>query len=61
MMGSANKTLGCIKYTLHGAPEKAKLLAYTSLVRPKLEYADVLLDPSDITSIGELELIQTKP
>ena len=60
IMGSANKTLGCIKYTLHGAPEKAKLLAYTSLVRPRLEYADVLWDPSGNTSIGELELIQNK-
>lgn len=60
IMGSANRTLGCIKYTLHGAPEKAKLLAYTSLCRPKLEYADVLWDPSDNASIEDLELVQNK-
>ena len=60
IIGSANKTLGSIKYTLHGAPENAKLLAYTSLCRPKLEYADVLWDPSDNGSIEELELIQSK-
>ena len=31
-----------IKQTLHAAPEKAKLFAYTSLCRPLLEYADTI-------------------
>ena len=34
-----------IKQTLHAAYEKAKLLAYTSLRRPLLEYADTPLSP----------------
>jgi len=59
-MNIANRTLGCIKYTLHQAPEKAKLLAYTSLCRPRLEYADVLWDPADATTSNKIELIQNK-
>ena len=35
---NANRTLAMIKQTLHAAPEKAKLHAYTSLCRPLLEY-----------------------
>ena len=35
----AKRTLSLIKQTLHNAPKKAKLLAYTSLCRPKVEYA----------------------
>ena len=43
----ASKVLGCIKFTLHEAPEKGKLLAYTSLCRPILEYGDTLCNPPD--------------
>jgi hypothetical protein len=31
-----------------------------ALCRPKLEYADVLWDPSDNASIEDLELVQNK-
>ena len=34
----ASKVLGCIKFTLHEAPENGKLLACTSFCRPILEY-----------------------
>ena len=32
-------SIGMIKHTLFNAPEQAKLLAYTSLCRPHLEYS----------------------
>ena len=40
------------------ALQSAKLLAYSSLCRPILEYADVLWDPADAASIEELEVVQ---
>ena len=54
----ALKVLGCIKFTLHEAPEKGKLLSYTSLCRPILEYGDTLCDPPDKKSINYIELLQ---
>ena len=40
----ANKTLGCIKRNLHSCPERVKAQAYTSLVRPILEYGSTAWD-----------------
>ena len=37
---------------------EAKLLAYTSLCRPILEYADVVWDPSPRSKIYDIELVQ---
>ena len=56
----ASKVLGCIKFTLYKAPEQGKLLAYTSLCRPILEYGDTLRDPPDKKSINDIELLQNK-
>jgi len=38
----ASKILGAIKHVLHEAPREGKLLAYTSLCRPILEYVDTV-------------------
>ena len=51
--------LDCIVYPLQEAPEKGKLLAYTSLCRMILEYADTLWDPSDKTSHDAIEHVQS--
>ena len=52
--------LGGIKHLMHNAPQEAKLLAYTSLCRPILEYADVVGDPSVESKVRDIELIQNK-
>ena len=41
-VNSAKKVFVCIKYALNDAPQPAQLLAYSSLCRSILEYADVL-------------------
>jgi len=40
------------------APKEAKLLAYTSLCRPILDYADVVWDPATRSEVHDVELIQ---
>ena len=45
---------------MHNAPQEAKLLAYTSLCRPILKYADVAWDPSIKSKVHDIELIQNK-
>ena len=59
-LNKASKILGCIKHTLHGAPTKAKRLAYTSLCRPILEYADSAWDPCNKQTIYTIEMIQNR-
>ena len=56
----AKRTLGLIKRTLHNAPKKAKLLAYTSLCRPKVEYAATLWDPYNKGLIHDIEMVQNQ-
>ena len=43
---------------MYDAPKEAKLLAYTSLCRPILVYADVVWDPSARSVIHDIELVQ---
>lgn len=56
----ATKILGAIKYTLNCAPIPSKLLAYTSLCRPILEYADTLWDPAKKQTAEQIENVQRK-
>jgi hypothetical protein len=57
---SASKVLVCIKYSLHEASDKGKLLAYTSLCRPILEYGDTVWDPTDTTTSNAIEFVQSQ-
>jgi len=43
---------------MYDAPKDAKLLAYTSLCRPILDYADVVWDPAVRSKVHDIELIQ---
>ena len=45
---------------MHNAPQEAKQLAYTSLCRPILEYANVVWDPSAKCKVHDIEIIQNK-
>ena len=44
---------------LYGASIERKTLAYTSLCRPILEYADIVWDPVSKQAINSLEKVQT--
>ena len=57
-INSANRVLGSIKHSIREAPAASKLLAYTSLCRPILEYADCLWDPADKSSSEAIEQVQ---
>lgn len=57
---SAFKKLCYLRHKLKHAPSETRLIAYTSLVRPKLEYAAIVWDPYTKTNIDALEMIQRK-
>ena len=56
----ASKVLGMVKFTLYDAPRQARLLAYTSLCRPILEYADSVWDLSLKKTINDIEMVQNR-
>lgn len=55
---SARRKLGLLRHKLKNSPANIKLLAYTSIVRPCLEYACVVWDPHTKKDIDNLEKIQ---
>lgn len=57
---SANRVLGYIRRNLTLAPSSVKLLAYNTLVRPKLEYASAIYDPFQLNLIKTLEAVQNQ-
>jgi len=59
-VNNASKILGCIKHAIYNAPMKAKLIAYLSLCRPILEYADTLWDPTNKSACAEIEQVQNQ-
>ena len=59
-MDEASWILGVIQYAQQTAPEKSKLLVYTSFCRLIMEYVDVLWDPTDKQSNDSLEKIHSK-
>lgn len=55
-----SKTLGLIKRKFYLANSATKLLAYTTLVRLKVEYASIIWNLHQTYLIDELEAIQNK-
>lgn len=49
IINSANRTLGYLRRNLFLAPPSIKQLAFLTFVRPKLEYAEAIFDPTTIT------------
>ncbi|XP_067932804.1 uncharacterized protein [Watersipora subatra] len=54
----SRKILGGIKHLMYSTPKEAKLLAYTSLCRPILEYADAVWATTNKNTIQCIELVQ---
>ena len=58
--GAANRMLGFMWRNLRQAPKNIKEKAYTSFVRPKLEYCSSIWDPYQKQDIRKLELVQNR-
>ena len=56
----ASRSLGLIKRNLWNCPRKVRETAYTSIVRPKLEYASASWNPYYKKDISTLERVQRK-
>jgi len=56
----ANKTLGFVRRNLYNCPKSVKTNAYTSLVRPHLEYSSAAWDPYHKEHIAKLESVQKR-
>ena len=54
----ARQQTGMVKRALYDAPERAKLLAYTSLCRPHVEYASAVWDPALEYLKHDIEMVQ---
>lgn len=57
---SALRKLGLLRHKLKGTPANVKLLAYNSIIRPKLEYAAIVWDPHTAKDIKEIEKVQRR-
>lgn len=57
---SAFRKLYLLRDKLKGAPSDSKLLAYSSIIRPRLEYARTVWDSSTKLNFETLERIQRK-
>ena len=58
--GKASKVMGMVKRNFWNCPQKVKVTAYTSIVRPMLEYASAAWDPHLQKDIASLEKVQRK-
>ena len=54
----ASRTLGFVRRIVYNCPFEAKSLAYTSFIRPQLEYASAAWDPYLVGDIQQLEKVQ---
>ena len=56
----ANNTRAFLQRNLQQCPRKTKELCYKALVRPIMEYASVIWDPSTDKNIRKLEMVQRR-
>ncbi len=56
----ANRTLGFVRRHLWKAPKRIKEVAYTTMVRPQLEYCSTVWDPHTKANIYQVERVQRR-
>ena len=56
----ANTTSAFLHRNIRTCPRKTNHLAYTTLVRPILEYASIIWDPHTVSDIHKLETVQRR-
>ena len=54
----ATKSLGFLRRNMHSCPQNVRAQAYTTLIRPVLEYASTVWDPHQIQLIQQIEQVQ---
>jgi hypothetical protein len=60
IISKSNRTLYVTRKVLHKAPTNVKTVAYFALIRPILEYACAVWDPSGLGLVSSLEMVQRK-
>ena len=58
LVGQAHSKLAFLERNLRSCPQSLKDTAYKTLVRPGIEYASAVWDPSDRTNIKRLDTVQ---
>lgn len=58
--GKGNRTLGFIRRNLRDCSKRVKSAAYTSMVRPTVEYACSVWDPTEQKQVKVLEKVQKR-
>ena len=56
----ANTTLGFVRRNLSECTSKVKYVAYTTMVRPRLEYSSTVWDPHPTSDVHTLEQVQRR-
>ena len=56
----ANRVLGMLRRNLRRAPRKVKQAAYTTLVRPRVEYCSTIWDPYQKQQVNQIEMVQRR-
>ena len=57
---AANRTLTFVRRNLYSCPQHIKKSAYTTLVRPLLEYPSSVWDPHTKTLVNKIEMVQRR-
>ena len=60
IVGKVNRTLGFLRRNLGKCPESVKNQAYTTLIRPRLEYCSSVWDPHTHKHVKDIEGIQRR-
>ena len=51
----ANRTIGFVRRNIHACPKEVKEAAYTTLVRPSIEYASAVFNKNQISQLDSVQ------